>query len=241
MTSKSIRINIENPFSWKECLWFLDRGFDDCMYVVTNDKVYRAFHINGEQHLISISFSESSLFISWLVGEPNENSEIYVSQFITDWFDLYTDLAPFYDCLSDQKNLSYMVSAFSGLRLVGMPDLFESLIWGITGQQINLTFAYKIKRRLVERYGTFLDYENVRYFLFPTPEVLSNVSLPDLRDLQFSKNKAEAVINIANLFTNKTLSKAGLMTLSDFSSRQKALTAVKGIGIWTANYVLMKV
>jgi DNA-3-methyladenine glycosylase II len=69
---------------------------------------------------------------------------------------------------------------------------------------------------------------------------VSTLSVPELRELQFSNKKAEYLIGVANAFVRHILSKEILSALPDFSSRQKMLTAIRGIGVWTANYVLMK-
>ena len=44
--------------------------------------------------------------------------------------------------------LKPLVKKYSGLRLIGIPDLFEAIAWAIIGQQINLTFAYTLKSDL---------------------------------------------------------------------------------------------
>src|SRR3546814_19422719 len=58
--------------------------------------------------------------------------------------------------------------------------------------------------------------------------------------MQISNRKAEYLIHIAEAFANKTLSKALLRELPNVESRRKYLIAIGGIGIWTANYTLMK-
>jgi DNA-3-methyladenine glycosylase II len=58
--------------------------------------------------------------------------------------------------------------------------------------------------------------------------------------MQFSKSKALYLILIARAFASKQLSKEGLLQLPDLASRQKALMDIKGVGLWTANYTLMK-
>jgi DNA-3-methyladenine glycosylase II len=58
--------------------------------------------------------------------------------------------------------------------------------------------------------------------------------------MQFSKSKALYLTLIARAFASKQLSKEGLQQLPDLVSRQKALMDIKGVGLWTANYTLMK-
>jgi DNA-3-methyladenine glycosylase II len=149
-------------------------------------------------------------------------------------------IQPFYDLLNQDARLAYMTDAFGGLRLVGICDLFEAICWCIIGQQINLSFAYKLKRRLVEEYGECIEFDNHAYHIFPSAEVLANADIVGMRAMQFSEKKAEYIIGIANAFISGAISENIITALPDFGSQQKALVSHKGIGIWTANYALMK-
>ena len=92
-----------------------------------------------------------------------------------------------------------MVHQFSGLRIIGIPDLLEALSWAIIGQQINLTFAYTLKHRLDEKYGTKVTFENQSYYLFPEATTIAAINPEVLRPLQFSQRKAEYLIGLAEL------------------------------------------
>lgn len=236
----TIAISNLQLFSWTECLWFLNRGFDDCIYQISGDKVRRAFDIEGEKLLVEITHNEDTLVLKWLTGQPSLKATAYITRFITNWFDLNTDLTAFYQLLANNPTVADMRTHYHGLRLVAMPDLFEAIVWGIIGQQINLTFAYKLKRRLVERYGTLLEFEGETYYIFPSPEVLTGADVAELRGLQLSNSKAAYLVNIAQNFADGHLSNEILLALPDFPAQQKYLTAIKGVGVWTANYVLMK-
>jgi DNA-3-methyladenine glycosylase II len=238
--NKKVEIALTGLFSTKECLWFLNRGFDDCIYRVYPDKVRRAFKLESETMLVDIYLKPEKLLVEWLNGEPSGQGQSFVLNFITDWFDLETDLGAFYNAIAKDQQLAYMPDAFRGLRFIGMPDLFEALCWGIIGQQINLKFAYTMKRKLVEKYGEYIDHEDERYYVFPTPAQLARADISELKQLQLSTKKAEYLITIATAFANGTLSKQVLLELPDFESRVKFLTGIRGIGVWTASYALMK-
>jgi len=70
--------------------------------------------------------------------------------------------------------------------------------------------------------------------------MLADVTTGALKDIQFSQQKADYVTGIAKIFADGILTKDQLMTIPDFKARKKALTDLKGVGEWTANYVLMK-
>lgn len=240
MNKYIVSIPLESSFSFTECLWFLNRNFDDCLHTIYSDRVRKPLFINGKIILTDIFQKSDQLFIEIISGDFDESDAPLMQEYISEWFDLNRDIAPFYKLLSKDPRFSYMNQEFAGLRLIGIPDLFEALCWGIIGQQINLTFAYKLKRRLVEKYGTHMTFENEEYHIFPACEALARVDPEELKVMQFSAKKAEYLIGLAGIFVQKKLSKEILTTLPDFLSRQKALTSVKGIGIWTANYALMK-
>ncbi|HEX4851812.1 MAG TPA: hypothetical protein VFV08_13445, partial [Puia sp.] len=149
-------------------------------------------------------------------------------------------LIPFYQILGRHRKLDYMVSEFNGLRLIGIDSLHESICWCIIGQQINLSFAYKLKRRLVEEFGTEVKSKMGKFYLFPTPQKLASVRMEQLKSMQFSRQKAEYVIEISKAFHNGLISKEKLIGIPTLSEKKSLLKSLKGVGEWTANYVLMK-
>lgn len=225
-----------SQFSFQECLWFLDRNYDDCLHEVRENSVLKLLSINEKTSLIEIKHLENYLHIEVLLGEFEHEK---ICQFVTEWFDLDRDLMPFYHLLAKDDDLKYMVSDYQGLRLLGIPDLFEALCWSIIGQQINLSFAYKLKRRLTEIYGTKVSYQNQDFYLFPKPEILATLTVEELKNIQLSTRKAEYLIEIARNFSEGILSKSMLEELSTQEAIQKLIN-IRGIGEWTANYALMK-
>lgn len=230
------KLPIPQNFSFQECLWFLDRNYDDCLHEVRPNAVRKAIFIHNEPTLIEITESSNQLIINVLVGN---NSEKEIIDFVKDWFDYNRDLSPFYELLENDDELKYMTSEYAGLRLLAIPDLFEALCWSIIGQQINLTFAYKLKRRFTEIYGTKLNYENADYYLFAKPEIVANIKVEDLLPLQFSNRKAEYLIEIAKQFVSGNISKE-ILSAHSTAEAIRLLVSVRGIGEWTANYALMK-
>ena len=230
------KIPIPINFSFQECLWFLDRNYDDCLHEVGQNLVRKLLSFEGIPTLIEIHEESNYLVINVLSGKNSENEII---EFVKEWFDIDRDLTDFYELLGQDAELAYMNLDYKGLRLLGIPDLFEALCWSIIGQQINLTFAYKLKRKITEAFGTKLTYKNSNYYLFPSPEIVANLQVSDLMPMQFSTRKAEYLIEIAKQFVSQNISKSKLEQMTT-PEAIKALVSVRGIGEWTANYALMK-
>lgn len=233
-------IKLRKPplFSFQECLWFLNRNYDDCLHEITEDSAIKLVKLEDEAILFEIKETEDDLVINILnQSKPKEEK---LKAYVADWLDLDRDLTEFHQLLKEETDLAFMVEAYHGLRLIAIPDLFEALCWSIIGQQINLTFAYKCKRALVEKYSYKETYQGKDYYLFPEPEILAKVTVEELRTIQFSRQKSEYIIGIAQLFADKKISKADVLALEKEELMAKELIKIRGVGEWTANYAMMK-
>lgn len=129
---------------------------------------------------------------------------------------------------------------FRGLRPVLIADPFETLVWAILGQQINVVFAAKLKRALIERFGTRVRADGHDLRLFPEPETLARLDhARDLRPLQFSRQKSEYTIAVARAIADGRLDLEALRAAPPDEALAR-LMELKGIGRWTAEYMLLR-
>lgn len=227
-------------FSFNECLIFLDRSKNEVLHSVVEHAFVKLVKINNEMVLIRVNEENGNLIIELKNQSFNEEIKLQAANYIWDLFDLDQDLDRFYELAKQDDMLDALIKNFYGLRLIGIPDLFEALCWAIMGQQINLTFAYTLKRRFVEKYGEQFNWHDELFFLFPTPEVIAKLEISDLTSLQFTQRKAEYVIGIAKLMSEGKLSKEIIVDCGNYEEKCKHLISIRGIGNWTADYVLMK-
>ncbi|OJJ18709.1 hypothetical protein BKI52_24200 [marine bacterium AO1-C] len=235
----TIKIPTPPLFSFQECLWFLDRNYDDCLHVVTPNSVLKAIELQGQMVLFEVKEEEDHLQIEVLKGHITDEYQL-AHYYIKDWFDVDRDLRPFYDALSQDDDFAFMQTKYNGLRLMGIENLFETLGWTIIGQQINLKFAYTLKRSLVEHWGKKLTHQGQAYYIFPEPATIAALKVEDLRALKFTTRKAEYLIGVAQLFAQNQLSKSGLLALASEEKILAELLKIRGIGKWTAHYAMMK-
>jgi DNA-3-methyladenine glycosylase II len=127
---------------------------------------------------------------------------------------------------------------FPGLRTVRQFDLFAALIRCVSAQQVNLRWATTTRRRLAEAFGDrhLLDGHAI-YSL--NPARIARVSVAELRALQFTTRKAEYIMAIAEAIASKTLDLPTLATLPDDEVIAR-LTAIRGVGRWTAEWILAR-
>lgn len=138
--------------------------------------------------------------------------------------------------LARKLGLHRLVAARTELRISQTPSIFDGLLWSIIGQQINLSFARVLKRRLIERTSRpFAD----GLYAPPTPAAVAALDPGELLSLQFSRQKADYVISTARLVTGGKLDLASLPNLSA-ARAERTLLAVRGLGPWSVNYLLMR-
>jgi DNA-3-methyladenine glycosylase II len=233
--------DLPKEFSMQQALFYLTRSIHETLHRVQDDKVYKLILIEDEPILIEVGVTENHrLEIRFVNGIPQPAKRMIAAEYVWDWLDLETDLALFYQMAEADPLLHKLAKQHYGLRIIGIPDLFEALCWAIMGQQINLTFAYTLKKRFVESFGTCLDWEDQPYWLFPGIQRIAKLSTEDLTKLQITGKKAEYMIDLAKLMEKGDLSKQQLADMGDFKATEKALVSIRGIGPWTANYVLMR-
>ncbi|MDQ2744312.1 MAG: DNA-3-methyladenine glycosylase, partial [Chloroflexota bacterium] len=132
-----------------------------------------------------------------------------------------------------------LLTRFLGLRPVLIASPYEALIWAIIGQQINIAFARKLKAALVEYGGRTLLVGDQRYLLLPLPEDVAAMDPESLRARQFSRQKIAYLLDVSAAVASGELDLDALAAVPHEEAIAQ-LTAYRGVGRWTAEYVLMR-
>ena len=122
-----------------------------------------------------------------------------------------------------------LASRAPGFRPPLLADPFEMLATSVTAQQISLRAAAVMRAGFVRRFGRRVSHDGVEWWRFPRP---GDVRGGDLTGLKLSGMKirsilalAEADLDVANLDDDAVISH---------------LTALPGIGRWTAEWFLAR-
>jgi DNA-3-methyladenine glycosylase II len=141
------------------------------------------------------------------------------------------DLDEFYGFAATEPVLAGLVEELQCLRPPIAVEPFESIVTSITAQQVSLRAAFAIRNRLIERFGVRAEHA----YAFPTRERLAVAEPEELFALGFSRRKAEYATGLAR----SDLDLAALALLPD-DEVKAALTALTGIGEWTADWFLAR-
>jgi DNA-3-methyladenine glycosylase II len=141
------------------------------------------------------------------------------------------DLDEFYAFAAGEPVLAELVEDLRGLRPPIAVEPFESLVTSITAQQVSLRAAFAIRNRLIERFGVRAEHA----YSFPTRERIALAEPDELFELGFSHRKADYAVGLAR----SDLDLEALTLLPD-EEVKAALTALPGIGEWTADWFLAR-
>ena len=154
-------------------------------------------------------------------------------------FGLDFDLPGFYRMAKGDPALAPLVEGLYGLRPTLSPTPLEMLVGSITAQQVNLSFAFACRARLVRRWGTRVHVSGGDLYAFPDAVTLARVRVRELRGLKYSTRKAEYIRDLARAVVAGTLDLDGLADAPSPEIITK-LTALRGLGRWTADWFLAR-
>jgi AraC family transcriptional regulator, regulatory protein of adaptative response / DNA-3-methyladenine glycosylase II len=145
------------------------------------------------------------------------------------WLDLDAD--------PDAISAALGEGAVPGQRLPGCVDRFELTVRAVLGQQVTVAAARTLAGRFVERFGDALpDAPEGCSRLFPTPERIAGATRDDIASLGIIGRRADSLIALAQAWP--TLAFAHREGSAEAAAEE--LTAIPGIGPWTAGYMLMR-
>ncbi len=232
------------PYNFDLALAYLRTSPSAVLERVSEDGVYeRALRLAGRPALVRVA-SEGSLNVPRLCVEvrgdrvtPAMAAE--AGRLVSRIFLLDEDATGFFALSERDPVLGSLLARLPGVRPVLIADPFEALLWAIAGQQISVAFARKLKLALVALAGETVEVDGQTYPLPLEPSRVAALPEEALRAAQFSRQKLAYTRTVARAVTTGELRLAELGHLR-FEEAQSRLMAYKGIGCWTAEYVLMR-
>lgn len=128
-----------------------------------------------------------------------------------------------------------LISGRSQLRIPQTASVFEAIAWAIVGQQVNLSFAFQLRRTFVELAGTRAG----DLYAHPDAAAVAKLDYDDLTRRKYSRSKAEYLIDTARLIASGAVDPEEWPRIPATRVAQQ-LMHIRGIGKWSANYVMMR-
>ena len=135
--------------------------------------------------------------------------------------------------------LKRLVKRLRGVKPPRYPTLWEACAHAVVFQQISIHAGAAIMRRLVESLAEEVVVGDVRGRVFPEPQRWLDADDAVLRAAGLSRNKRAHVRSVAAAVASGTVREAQLEAMTTVQAGQ-ALTAIGGIGPWSAAVVLLR-
>jgi DNA-3-methyladenine glycosylase II len=112
-------------------------------------------------------------------------------------------------------------------------------VTAVLSQQINLAFAYDIRRELSVAFGRRARFDGETWFAFPEPSRIARETEASLRKFRLSGAKAGTLSRTAAAFASRQITEDEVAGLPDEEAIER-MTSIKGVGRWTAEIALLR-
>jgi AraC family transcriptional regulator of adaptative response / DNA-3-methyladenine glycosylase II len=233
--SLSLLLPYRQPYGWRELLAFLDARAIPGVERVADGAYQRTVEAGPSRGVIDVRDVGGSLALT-VHGIATE-SLFTVAQRVRGLFDVDAPIEDIADVLGRDRHLQRWLNRYPGLRVPGAWSGWELAVRAILGQQVSVKAARTLAGRLVEKYGECIDSgraADVPHRLFPAPARLQRARIETLGVV---RSRAQAIRDLARAVLGGDVRFDATRSPGDFRA---ALTAVRGIGTWTAEYVAMR-
>lgn len=233
-----LRLGYRPPFDFAHVLSYLSARALPGVERVSERRYTRSFDLSGAKGILTVEPApdRDALDARITVLEARAALPIRaIAARLRRLFDLDAEPASIVAALSGDNIIGSHLARVSGLRVPGAFDGFELAMRAVLGQQISVKGATTIAGRIVARFGEALpaNEEGLSHY-FPRAEVLAT---GDLSGLGLTGGRIATLTGLAAAVASGEI---------DFTPREsldaavEELTALPGIGAWTAHYIALR-
>ena len=239
----SVRLPWRAPFDWPAITDFLAGRATPGVEQVLDGCYLRTVAVQDEAGVIECCPDDDGGSVRLTVHGIGTQNLFLLVQKVREIFDLDAPVADIRDVLQADPQLRRVLRSAPGIRVPGAWDGFELTVRAILGQQVSVKAATTMAGRIAHRYGEPValpeslqtregDVQLAK--LFPTPTKLARARF---NDIGLVRSRIETIRRVAKAVCDGSLIFDSAQDPDEF---RQSLTAIKGIGDWTAQYVAMR-
>ena len=155
-----------------------------------------------------------------------------------EYFDLKRDYKKIKEELSKiDENMKTSIEYGKGIRILNQ-DLWETIISFIISANNNIPRIKGIIEKLSKKYGKELEFEGKKYYTFPTPKELENVTVEDYRSLGLGFRDIRLYETVKMISNGEIKLEELQKNPNTYEVREKLLT-LSGVGSKVADCILL--
>lgn len=224
------RLDYRPPLHWASLAEFLESRAVPGVESVSRSEYRRNIAVNGVNGLIRVRPAQGKPWLDLEIQFPDPRALFRIVERVRRLFDLLADPVQVERQLCRDQNLAPLLRAYPGMRVPGCWDGFELAARAILGQQVSVKGASTIAGRVAREFGQPVP----GGFLFPDARTLATA---DLRRAGLTEKRARAIEALARSVSNGDIALDGSLAPQELEEK---MTAISGIGPWTAQYVAMR-
>lgn len=161
-----------------------------------------------------------------------------IQQTVENYFDLNRNYEKIKGQLSKiDQNMKKSIEYGNGIRILNQ-DLWETIISFIISANNNIPRIKGIIERLSEKYGDEIKYKENKYYTFPTPEQLKNVTVEEYRKLGLGFRDIR-LYETTKMILNKQVDIENMKNNPNTIEVREELLKLSGVGPKVADCILL--
>jgi len=230
----TLSLGFRPPYDWPAMVAHLSARTIPGVELVEGDTYFRTVELAGHRGWLSVALHPSGTALRATISSSLAPVLMTVVARLRRLFDLDAQPAAISSHLQRDPRLAPHVRARPGLRLAAAFDPFEAAVRAILGQQISIAAARTIAGRLAARLGAPFETPHPALTrLFPSPAALAR----DLAPLGVPARRTATLRAMAAAVAGGRLALDGA---AEPARLIEELTALPGVGRWTAHYLAMR-
>lgn len=203
---------------------------------VDGSSLSKGFMFNGNAALLTVQLHQQ--YAEVIIDTTDcEEETTALATLSARLLGLNQDIAAFEQQFKEHPEVGQLLTQHAGLRLEVLTTPFEALSWAIIGQQISLSAAISVRRKMIIRAAVK---HATGSFCYPDAATVLQMGKSSLREAGLSNAKADALLTISTMIVCGELLLDGEKSAEQISALKAQLLQIKGIGPWTVNYCLMR-
>ncbi len=231
-------LDFRPPLAWESLLAYLRLRAIPGVEWVDGTHYRRTVALGEHQGFIAVSLaaSGSALEVELSSGLAPVIGAVIVR--VKNLFDLGATPDAVAEVLAPDPLLAAVVRRLPGLRVAGAFDGFELAVRAVLGQQVSVKSATTLAGRWARAFGAPIATPHAELStLAPSATRMCGVSAEEIAALGVVGNRARSLVALAHAAAERRIV---LGQAADVEEQVARLTALPGIGPWTAQYIAMR-
>ncbi len=232
------RLSAVPPFDFAQSLAFLGEFPPAAnQQRIKADTLTKAVMIDGQIVVFRVTADENALAYT-LYSDQLISDAVHTAAAdrISFFLSLDDDLRPFYALAQTDPSFAPVLDRLYGYHQVKFLTPFENACWAILSQRIPMSVGLSLKAKFGDQFGASLALDGSTYSAFPdAARILDHAD--ELDAVVTNQRKANYLRSAAHAFAQ--VDETWLRT-APYDAVEAWLLAIKGIGAWSASFVLIR-